>query len=75
MRVLVIEDEVPLREQVCDNLRGQGYAVDAAGDGSEGLFVGNEYPIDAAVVDLGLPGMSGLEVIRHWRGAGKTFPF
>jgi two-component system response regulator PhoP len=74
MRVLIIEDETPLREQVRDNLRRLGYAVDAAGDGNEGLYLGNEYPIDAAVVDLGLPGMSGLDVIRHWRRIGKTFP-
>jgi two-component system response regulator PhoP len=74
MRVLVIEDETPLREQICSNLRSQGYAVDAAADGNEGHYIGNEYPLDAAVVDLGLPGLSGLEVIRNWRQDGKTFP-
>lgn len=74
MRVLVIEDEAPLREQIIARLRSQGYAVDASGDGKEGLYRGNEYPIDLAVVDLGLPELSGIEVIRRWRAAGRSFP-
>ena len=74
MRVLIIEDEAPLREQVVVRLRVQGYAVDAACDGEEGLYLGQEYPIDAAVVDLGLPGMSGIEVIQRWRQAERRFP-
>lgn len=74
MRVLVIEDEMSLREQLIARLREQGYAVDSAADGDEGLYLGNEYPIDAAVVDLGLPGRSGLEVIRAWRRGDKAFP-
>ena len=74
MRVLIIEDEGPLREQICTSLRAAGYAVDATGDGSEGLFFGAEYPIDIAVVDLGLPQLSGLEVIRRWRQAERSFP-
>jgi two-component system response regulator PhoP len=74
MRILVIEDEAPLREQVVDRLRVQGYAVDAAADGNAGLYLGKEYPIDVAVVDLGLPGLSGIEVIRGWRQAGRRFP-
>jgi len=74
MRVLVIEDETPLREQLRARLRSEGYAVDAAGDGKEGLFVGREYPIDVAVVDIGLPSLSGIEVIRRWREAGRDFP-
>jgi two-component system response regulator PhoP len=74
MRVLVIEDEAPLRRQVAARLRAQGYAVDAAGDGEEGVFLGHEYPIDVAVVDLGLPGLSGIQVIDAWRRAGRGFP-
>ncbi len=74
MRVLVIEDEAPLRAQLVAQLRGQGYAVDAAGDGEEGLYLGSEYPIDVAVVDLGLPKLSGIDVIRQWRRASRTFP-
>ena len=74
MRILIIEDEAPLREQVVARLHVQGYAVDVAGDGEVGLYLGNEYPIDIAVVDLGLPGLSGIEVIRRWRAAGRRFP-
>lgn len=74
MRVLIIEDEAPLREQIIARLRSQGYAVDASGDGKEGLYRGNEYPIDLAVVDLGLPELSGIEIIRRWRAAGRSFP-
>jgi two-component system, OmpR family, response regulator PhoP len=74
MRLLVIEDEGPLREQLVSHLADAGFAVDAAADGEEGLYQGKEYPYDAAVVDLGLPKLSGIEVIRQWRGAGRHFP-
>ncbi len=74
MRVLVVEDEPQLREQLCATLRTQGYAVDATGEGKEGLFFATEYPIDAAVVDLGLPGLSGLDIIRRLRGKGSRLP-
>jgi two-component system response regulator PhoP len=74
MRILVIEDEAPLREQLRLRLEGEGYTVDASGDGKEGLFLASEYPLDLAVVDLGLPGMSGLDVIRHLRADGHHLP-
>ncbi len=74
MRVLVIEDEKALREQVSGGLRAVGFAVDAAANGEEGRYLGVEYPIDVAVVDLGLPGLSGIQVIRHWRAEGRDFP-
>lgn len=74
MRVLVIEDEAPLREQLQQILGRDGYLVEVAVDGEEGLYQGLEYPCDVAVVDLGLPKRSGIEVIRKWREAGKTFP-
>ena len=74
MRILIIEDEAPLREQVVAQLREQGYAVDAAADGRTGLYLGQEYPLDAAIVDLGLPDLPGIEVIRRWRSAGRKFP-
>lgn len=74
MRILIIEDEAPLREQVVAQLREQGYAVDAAADGRTGLYLGQEYPLDAAIVDLGLPDLPGIEVIRRWRAAGRKFP-
>jgi two-component system response regulator PhoP len=74
MRILIIEDETALRERVIAQLREQGYAVDSAADGRTGLYLGQEYPLDAAIVDLGLPDLSGIEVIRRWRAAGRRFP-
>ena len=74
MRVLVVEDEQALREQLVTRLRSEGYAVDAAADGEEGAYCGNELPVDAAIVDLGLPALSGIDMIRRWRDAGRQFP-
>lgn len=74
MRVLIIEDQQALRESLAAQLRAEGFAVDASADGAEGLWYGEEYPIDVAVVDLGLPGLSGIEVIRRWRASGHGFP-
>ena len=74
MRVLVVEDEQALREQLVTRLRAEGYAVDAAADGEEGAYCGNELPVDAAIVDLGLPLLSGIDMIRRWRDGGRNFP-
>jgi len=72
--VLVLEDEPVLREHLVQQLRDCGYVVDAAADGIEGEYAGHEFPIDVALVDLGLPGRPGLDVIRAWREAGRKFP-
>lgn len=74
MRVLIVEDDRDLNRQLTERLRAEGYAVDSAMDGDEGLYYGREYPVDIAVVDLGLPGMSGLEVIRALRGDDHAYP-
>jgi two-component system response regulator PhoP len=74
MRVLVVEDDPTLRGTLAARLRGEGCAVDEAADGRVGEFGGIEFPLDVAVVDLGLPGKSGLDVIRAWRAAGRHFP-
>ncbi len=74
MRILVVEDEVSLRAQLEAQLRKAGYAVDAAADGEDGFYLGREHPFDLAVVDLGLPKLSGIEVIQRWREAGRAFP-
>jgi len=74
VRVLVIEDEPVLRENLVSRLRASGFVVDSAADGIEGEYMGSEFPIDVAIVDLGLPGKPGLEVIRAWRLAGRSFP-
>ena len=74
MRLLVIEDDATLRESLAAKLADGGFAVEQAADGKEGLYFALEYPIDLAIVDLGLPEMSGLEIIRKVREDGKTYP-
>lgn len=74
MRVLIVEDEATLREQLDARLKQEGYAVDAAADGEEGLYFGQEFPVDVGVVDLGLPGMSGMQLIKTLRERGQSFP-
>ncbi len=74
MRILVIEDEPILQEQLAAILIKQGYAVDCASDGEEGLYQGTEYPYDLAIIDLGLPKIDGIEVIKRLRKNDKNFP-
>ncbi len=74
MRVLIVEDESALREALKADLTAAGYMVDTASDGEEGLYAATEFPIDVAVIDLGLPKLSGLELIRQLRARGRTFP-
>ena len=74
MRVLIVEDEQSLREALKASLTDAGFTVDVAADGEEGLFAALEYPLDVAIVDLGLPKLPGLELIRRARTAKKTFP-
>ena len=74
MRVLVVEDEAALRETLKMRLTEAGFTIDVAQDGEEGLFAGLEYPLDIAIIDLGLPKLAGLEVIRRLRAARKAFP-
>jgi len=74
MRVLVIEDEPALRGQVAERLKREGFQVDCSGDGKEGLYFATEYPLDAAVVDLGLPGLPGLDLIKGVRARGLLLP-
>ena len=74
MRVLVVEDESALRESLRDALTDSGYVVDVAADGEEGLYYGIEYPIDVAVIDLGLPKLNGVALIERLRDAERRFP-
>ena len=74
MRLLVIEDDNTLRESLVGRLGAAGFAIEQAADGKEGLYFGLEYPIDLAIIDLGLPEMSGLELIRELRKQGKSYP-
>jgi len=74
MRLLLVEDEAEIREPLAERLRKQGYTVDAAADGREGLFLGREYAMDLGVIDIGLPLISGIELIRELRKLDKHFP-
>jgi two-component system response regulator PhoP len=74
MRVLIIEDEAPLRETLAARLQREGFAVDAVADGEEGMYLGKEIPFDIAIIDLGLPKMSGIEVVKKLREAQRKYP-
>ena len=74
MRILVIEDETELRGLLGRALKKEGFAVDLCSDGDEGLYYATEYPIDLAIIDLGLPGMSGMDIVRKARAAERSFP-
>ncbi|MDH5736834.1 MAG: response regulator transcription factor [Gammaproteobacteria bacterium] len=73
-RVLLVEDDDTLRTQVEELLRQKLYKVDATDNGQEGLYLGEKYIFDIAIIDLGLPKMNGMEVITRLRQAGKEFP-
>ena len=72
MRILLVEDERRIREDVAAALEAAGYLVDAQGDGEEGWFLGDTESYGACVLDLGLPGMDGLAVLKRWREAGSA---
>jgi two-component system, OmpR family, response regulator len=74
MRILIVEDEPNLLRQLKAGLEGAGYAVDTAGDGEEGLYLGSSEAYDAVVLDLGLPRIDGLTVLDRWRKEGRTMP-
>ncbi len=74
MRILVVEDEKNLREQLVAALGKKGYSVDAAGDGQEGLYYGNEFSYDVAIIDLGLPKLNGIDLIRALRAEKRNYP-
>ncbi len=74
MRLLVVEDERELAGQIAKTLREAGYAVDVAHDGEQGLYLGEVEPYGAVILDLGLPAVDGLTVLRRWREAGRAMP-
>lgn len=74
MRILVIEDEATLARQLKEALEEDSYAVDVAADGEEGHFLGDTEPYDAVVLDLGLPKLDGLSVLKRWRAEGRAMP-
>ena len=74
MRVLLVEDDTALRDNLRQVLEGAGYACDAASNGKDGLHCAREYPIDVAIIDLGLPEISGVEIIRTVRAETYEYP-
>jgi two-component system OmpR family response regulator len=74
MRILVVEDEPTLRAQLVEALVAAGYAVDAVDNGVDAHHQGDCEPCDAVVLDLGLPCIDGLTVLRRWRAGGRTMP-
>ena len=74
MRVLIVEDNLEIARQIKTVLLEHGYAVDLALDGREGKFLGETEPYDAVILDLGLPQLDGLSVLRQWRQSGRTMP-
>lgn len=74
MRILVVEDEPTLAAQLVQALTGAGYVVDTADNGVDAHFLGEQEPFDAVVLDLGLPLMDGITVLKRWRSVGRTLP-
>ena len=74
MHLLVVEDEQVLRDSLVQQLKSAGFTVDSAGNGEEGLYQGKEFAFDLAIIDLGLPKVPGMDVIKQLRKAGKSFP-
>jgi two-component system, OmpR family, response regulator PhoP len=74
MRLLLIEDDAALRLGLARQLEADGYRVDQAGDGEDGLFQAREYPVDLAIIDLGLPKLNGLAVVQRLRADGRSLP-
>jgi two-component system OmpR family response regulator len=74
MRLLVVEDELTLQRQLVEALSASGYTVDVASDGREALYLGQEQTYDAVILDVGLPLMDGISVLRKWRADQRTMP-
>jgi two-component system OmpR family response regulator len=74
MRALVVEDEADIADDVARALTGAGYAVTHARDGEEAWFLGDTESFDIVVLDLGLPRLDGLSVLKRWRASARTFP-
>jgi two-component system, OmpR family, response regulator len=74
MRILLVEDEPTLRAQLRQGLEDAGYAVDEADNGRDAHFLGETETFDAVVLDLGLPVLDGLSVLKRWRDAGRAMP-
>ncbi len=74
MRILIVEDEAPIARDIAHSLRQQGYVPELADNGEDAHFLGYAEDYDAAILDLGLPKLDGLSVLRYWRQEGREFP-
>ncbi|WP_454832200.1 response regulator transcription factor [Pseudoxanthomonas wuyuanensis] len=74
MRCLVVEDDPDIRADLQRALCAAGFSVDAVADGDSAWYQGDVEDYDAAILDLGLPRLDGLSVLRRWRSAGRSFP-
>ncbi len=74
MRLLIVEDEPTLRAQLAEGAGAAGYAVDVADNGVDAHYLGDTEPYDAVILDLGLPRMDGITVLRKWRAAARLMP-
>jgi two-component system, OmpR family, response regulator len=74
VRILVVEDDEPLSHQIDGDLVKSGFLVESAADGEQGHYVGATSDFAAVVLDLGLPKMNGIDVLRNWRNSGRTMP-
>jgi len=74
VRALVVEDDKDLNRQLVAALTDAGFAVDSAGDGEEGYFLGETEPYDVVILDIGLPKMDGISILEQWRRAERKMP-
>lgn len=74
MRILVVEDEPTLCAQLAQAIEAAGHTVETAADGATARYMGEVEDFDAVVLDLGLPVVDGLSVLRHWRTLGRSMP-
>ena len=74
MRVLVVEDEAAVAESVRARLERNGFVVDVARDGEDAWFAGDTEDFSAVILDLGLPTLDGLTILKRWRKGGRTMP-
>jgi two-component system, OmpR family, response regulator len=74
MKILLVEDDRPLADEIAEALRAENFAVDIARNGEDGQHLGETEPYDAAVLDLGLPKVDGMAVLRAWRAARRGLP-
>ena len=74
MRALIVEDDARLAEQLAEAMRNAGFVAEIARDGAQGEYLGATESYDVAILDLGLPGLPGIEVLTRWRDQGITMP-